>query len=82
MQRGEAEQEKRKKRVEEKWGDEIKAELRVGAREGGRGGRRQVVGARSESERKNEGGQTSLMRKCQMNKGSRRGLYQREVQTA
>lgn len=59
--------------MEEKWGDEIKAELLVGAREGGRGveGRRQVVGAQSESEGKNEGGQTSLMRKCQMNKGSR-----------
>lgn len=37
MQRGEAEREKERGKVEEKWGDEIKAELLVGAREGGRG---------------------------------------------
>lgn len=46
-----------------------------------RSGEWQVVGAQTESEGREEGGRTSLMRKCQMNKGRRRGLYQREVQT-
>lgn len=37
-----------------------------------------IVGVRGEEE---EGRQTSLMRKCQMNKGRQRGLHQHEVQT-
>lgn len=40
-----------------------------------------MVGARRESEGKTEGGLTSLMTKCQTNKGRRQGLYQHEVQT-
>lgn len=53
----------------------------VRSRKAKRIGEWQVVGARRESEMKKEGGQTSLMRKCQMNKGRRQGLYQHEVQT-
>lgn len=41
-------------------------------------GEKQLVGEWWESE---EGRQTSLMKKCQMNKGRQRGLHQHEVQT-